>query len=349
MINRRRCVVLALILGVAVVSCEAKEPQNEATSLSVALAPYQDNAMLVNAKHLGLEGKHGVELNLVSMAWEDIVPAIASAGRTVDVGFGSLTEFLTKYEKLNAGAADPVVFVQPLYVYHGGGFIGFDNVLSPLSAEELKDPEKLREVLRLRVGAQKKSFYEMILYTLAERAGVPVESLSVFDISMNDGLLALQSASIDLSAAGLTQMTEARKRGGRLIIATEDTGFADVTGFICRASVLQEKRASIEALVSMWFESVDYVFSDLSRNSGATLSYLQEKAATRYTVEEFRAALSQESLPRSLRELDEQILAPGSRFDFNRLAREISSYLVRTGAIDSAPPVPTPLLSARAG
>ena len=67
--------------------------------LRIAMAPYQDLAMIVNAKSLGLEKKYGTDIELITLGWEDIPPAVASAGRGADIGFGSYIEYLTKYEK----------------------------------------------------------------------------------------------------------------------------------------------------------------------------------------------------------------------------------------------------------
>jgi len=301
--------------------------------------------MLVNAEPLGFTTKYGVRLNLVTMAWEDILPAVASAGKTVDVGFGSLTEYLTKYSKLNEGNPDPILFVQPLYVYNGGGFVALDPKIKPLDATALKDPQAVATFLNYRIGAQKQSIYEMMLFTLAHRANIPISSLKVYDMPLNDGLLALQSGSLDVSAAGLTQVNEAQKRNGRMVLSMEDSGFADVTGFIVRKSTLEAKRAQIENLVRIWFDCVNYVMTDPQNNSKNSLDYLRKNAATQYTYEQYSTALSQEYFPRSLTDLQTELLSSGSKYDFTRLSGEITDYLTVNKIITSRPPVPEPLLS----
>jgi ABC-type nitrate/sulfonate/bicarbonate transport system substrate-binding protein len=346
---------IAIIAIVVVVAFFWKSYTNKTTNgssssgdeLTVAISPYQDIAMLVNAEPLGLTTKYGVRLNLITMAWEDILPAVASAGKTVDVGFGSLTEYLTKYSKLNEGNADPILFVQPLYVYNGGGFVALDPKIKPLDAAALKDPQAVRNFLNYRIGAQKQSIYEMMIFTLAHRVNVPVSSLKVYDMPLNDGLLALQSGSLDVSAAGLTQVNEAEKRNGRMVLSMEDSGFADVTGFIVRKSTLDAKRAQIENLIRIWFDCVNYVMKDPQNNSTNSLAYLRKNAATQYTYEEYSNALSQEYFPRSLADLQTGLLAPGSKYDFVRLSGEITDYLIENKIITSPPPVPTPLLSGR--
>lgn len=116
---------------------------NDNPLLTVAISPYQDLAMLVNADAAGIAKKHNLRVKLVTMAWEDILPAIGSHGKTVDVGFGSFVEYLTKYSKLNEGETDPILFIQPLYVYKGGGFIAMRDDVPVFSSEDLRSTEKL--------------------------------------------------------------------------------------------------------------------------------------------------------------------------------------------------------------
>lgn len=338
-------VVVVILVASAIFLFRRPTPESNTEALTVALSPFQDLAMLVNAEPQGFASKHGVKLNLVTMAWEDIVPAVASAGATVDVGFASLTEYLTKYPALNAGNSDPIVFFQPLYVYNGGGFVALDANVGALDAAGVKNKDQVTEFLARRIGAQKQSLYEMMIYVLASRNGLPAEHLKLFDTPMNDGILALESKSLDVSSAGLTQVNEAKKRGGRLVLSMTDMGFADVTGFICKRSLLEKRRGAIEGLVRAWFESVDFVMADINNNSAASLDYLRGRASTQYTLEQYTAALSQEYLPKSLSELSTNLLEPGSKYEFSRISGEIGAYLVTSKRAETLPPVPVPLVT----
>jgi hypothetical protein len=184
----------------------------------------------------------------------------------------------------------------------------------------------------------------MMIYSIALRAGINPKDLNVFDTPMNDAILALETKSLDLAAAGLPQVAEARKRGGQLAISMEDAGFADITGFICRESTLKEKRPQIEALIRVWFQCVDFVYADLKKNSVHSLNYLLKTAATKYTYDEYAQALSQEYLPRNLEDLRKNVLASGSKYDFSRIGNTINEYLINNGFIKKQSPIPAPLL-----
>jgi hypothetical protein len=213
------------------------------------------------------------------------------------------------------------------------------------TSDDLHSAEKLAGLRRWRFGAQKESLYDMMLYAIAARGGISPSDLKVIDTPMNDGLLAVESKSLDLSAAGLTQVTEIQKQGGRLAISMENAGFADITGFIARKSMIESRRSDLENLIRTWFDCVDYVFTNVKSNSVHSLSYLKSNAATQYTFDEYSAALAQEYLPRSLGELRADVLQPNARYDMTRIGQEINAYLLAHSIIKSPTPIPVPLMT----
>lgn len=315
----------------------------EEVKLKVAISPYQDIAMIVNKDNLKLEEKYMTELDLITMNWEEILPAVSSAGETVDIGFGSLTEYLTKYENINKSTNDPVLFIYPAYIYKGGGFLSFNKNVPIITKENVSNDSIVRQFLSFKIGAQKNSIYEMILFSLANRHNIPFKELKIYDTPMNDGFLASQgnNPSIDITSAGLTQITEGYKYNGRLVLEMENVGFADITGFICKQSTLNEKREQIENFIKMWFECVDYVFQDLDLNSKNSLKYLDEKAATKYTLEQYKTALSQEFFPRNIMEVEKSILSNTGTYSYRNISIDIIEYLYINSIVKNKPPVPS--------
>jgi ABC-type nitrate/sulfonate/bicarbonate transport system substrate-binding protein len=333
---RRGTLVLLSAIS-TLVACRREHPDK----LSVGIAPYQDIAMLVTAPAMGFDTANGVSLELKTMAWEEIPTAVASAAGAVDVGFGSLAEYLAKQDNLNRGASDPVLFIMPLYVYRGGGFISFNRDVPVVDSASVQNPAVARRFLSYRIGAQRNSIYEMILDRLASLAGDSTALRRMRDTPLNEGLLAAEQGSLDISAAGLTQLAEAEKRGGRPVLIMDDLGFADITGLMCRKSVCESKRVQIDALVRAWFQSVDYVMADLDRHSVHSLNYLRQNAATEYTMDQYKSALGQEYLPRTLVEARTSFLQAGGRYDAQRIGTQMADYLVRTGRASKRPTLPS--------
>jgi ABC-type nitrate/sulfonate/bicarbonate transport system substrate-binding protein len=212
--------ITRLTLAVAVATILLLSSCNWSTKdkLTVAISPYQDIAMIVNIENLELEKKYNTEVDLQTMNWEDILPAIASSGKTVDIGFGSLVEYLTKANNINKDTKDPLLFIYPAYIYKGGGFITFIQNIPIINSTNFNDTSIVKSFLQNKIGAQKNSLYEMLLFNLARKNNVPYKDLKIFDTPMNDGLLATQNGSLDISSAGLTQITEALKNNGRVVL-----------------------------------------------------------------------------------------------------------------------------------
>jgi len=340
--------VLALLLpGCANSSSNENQGQNKLAAdapLIVGISPYQDIAQIVNEKNLRLENKYGTKLEFVTMAWDDILPAVASNGRTVDVGFGSLIEWLSKVQNLNGKTDDPVLFIHPAYVFRGGGFISFNKAMPELTRGNINDLATLRKFLSFRFGIQKNNQSEMILYSLARKAGIKPSELHTVDNTINDCLLACEQGSLDASFAGLTQRTEALKRGGRVVLTMDTVGLADVTGFLCKQSTLEKRRKDIESLIKIWYDCSNYVTSDLDHHSDATLAYLKANASTQYTLAEFKRALTQEYFPRTVAESQKEIVSPTGKYSIDRISKEVGQYLVEVG-VTKTPPEPPKIIS----
>lgn len=334
-------IVLALALGLAVWGL--RRGRADQGVLKVAISPYQDIGMVVNLKPLRLEEKYGVKVELNTLAWEDIVPAIASAGSTVDLGYASLIGYLTKQENLNSGGDNDVIFIYPAYVFKGGGFISFKPDIPVLGTSDLGQQDAVGSFFKHRIGAEKNSLFDMLLFKVATGAGIDPRSLRVVDSSLDNSLLAARNGDLDIASAGLTQLTEARRSGGRLVLSMEAASFADITGFVTTKRHLAEKRAQIEAFIRMWFDTVSYVMANPKENSAYTRQYLDQHGATHYSPEEYAAAVANEFFPRSLEEMRSTLLSPGGKFAMRGIVESASQFLVANKIVRQAPVSPQPL------
>lgn len=315
----------------------------QAKSIRVAISPYQDIGMVVNLKPMGLEKKYGVNVDLQTLAWEDIIPAMASHGSTVDLGYASLIGYLTKQANLNNGGDDDVVFIYPAYVFKGGGFISFKPGIQVIDKTTIRDPAVMKVFFAHRLGAEKNSLFDMMLFRVATGAGIDPKSLRVIDSSLDNSLLAARNGDLDIASAGLTQLTEARRTGGRLVLSMETANFADITGFVTTRRRLREKGPEIEAFIRMWFDTVDYVMADPLKNSAYTRAYLDQHGATHYTPEEYAAAVANEFFPRSITEMNATLLSNNGAFSMKGITASASSFLVTNGVVKRAPEPPVPL------
>lgn len=335
--------VVLIIAGILGVFWFQHQATPTSAPLKVAISPYQDIGMVVNLKPMGLEKRYGVNVEFTTLAWEDIVPAIASAGSTVDLGYASLIGYLTKQENLNTGGDDDVLFIYPAYVFKGGGFISFKPEINTLDARALHDREVMQEFFNHRIGAEKNSLFDMMLFKVATGAGIDPASLHIINSGLDNSLLAARNGDLDIASAGLTQLTEARRTNGRLVLSMETADFADITGFVTTRRHLAAHKAQIEAFIHMWFDTVSYVLADPVKNSAYTRDYLNQHGATHYSPEEYAAAVANEFFPRSPEEMSQTLLSPTGRFSMQGIVDSASKFLVANNIVKRPPQAPQPL------
>ncbi len=308
--------------------------------LRVGIAPYQEMALLVNEKDLGLEKKYGTKLEFLTMPWEDLLPAVGSAGQTIDVGFASLPDYLAKTENLNKQGDDPILFLYPAWNFHGGGLISFNPSMPQLTPTTVKDKETVKKFFTYKLGVQTNSCFHMLIWLLAHHVGIKFSDVKPIDTTLNEGFLAALNGGLDATGAGLPQTTEAIKRHGRVVLAMDTLDLTDVGGFICKESVYKARKHDIESLIKIWFDCTNYVLNDLDHHSQAAIAYLRLNASTKYTLNEFKNALSHEYIPTSIAEAEKNIVHGKGKYSISRLTDLCNRYLLDIGAIKSAQPVP---------
>lgn len=328
---------LVLLIMVGLVPPAFGRKMNDIT---LVISPYQDLAMMVNIHPQGFDKKYGTSVKINTIPWQDTLPTLASASGDVDIGFASLAEFLAKEENLNKGSSDPLLFIYPAYVFKGGAFVTFRKDLTPIYRNGQYDESALKHFLNARIGLSKNTLYQMLVYRFAKQVSLPVKELRVVDIPFDEGLLAAEHGDLDVAAVGLTQLTEATKRGGRVLFNMDDIGFADITGFVCKRSTLAKKRRAIENVIRMWFDATAYVMADIDHNSAHSLGYLKRNAATRYTIEEYKKALSQEYFPTSLPQAEADMIRKEGKYNFRTLYEAAADFLEAEHVVSRRPSPP---------
>jgi ABC-type nitrate/sulfonate/bicarbonate transport system substrate-binding protein len=318
-------------------------PSNTETPLRVALAPFQDSALITNEKQFDLEKKYGIKLQFVDVPAEELLSTLASAGQTVDVSYGCLTEYLIKSANLNRRDDDPIIFLYPLFVFRGGGFISFNPEVPEINSRTIHDRALVKKFLGYRIGSPKWTWADIMLFVLAKQVGMRFSDLHSTDIPLADGLLAAENGSLDVMAAGLPQMTECLKRHGRLVFGVDTIGFGEVIGLACKESVYKKRKKEIQAFIRLWIECANRSLSDIDHNCNPELAYLKAHASTQYTVDEFKRALALEYFPKDISEIKRELLSDSGKYSINQSTKTINQYLIDIGAIKIPISAPKPI------
>ncbi len=124
-----------------------------------------------------------------------------SAGNTVEIGYASLTDYLTKSENINKQSDDPVRFIYPLYLVRGTAFVTFNPNVPDLNSQTVTDLLFIKKFLSFRIGAGKASNSQMLLFMLAQKAP---KTLRQCDIRYGAFVMAIL-VSLDISMEGLAK------------------------------------------------------------------------------------------------------------------------------------------------
>ena len=157
---------------------------------------------MVNEKPLGLEQKYGTKVEVLTMPWEDLLPAVASAGPTIDVGFAGMSDYLAQAKNLNSKGDDRVLYLYPSWNFHGGALISFNKNVPELNAQTVKDKELVKKFFSYKIGVQKDSCYHLLLWKLARQNGIDFKNVQVLEATLNDGFLAAENGCLDVAGAG---------------------------------------------------------------------------------------------------------------------------------------------------
>ena len=90
----------------------------------------------------------------------------------------------------------------------------------------------------------------------------------------------------------------------------------------------------------MWCDCAHYVLSDIDHHSDAALAYLNANASTRYTISEFKRALSQEYFPQSIDAEEKDIISDTGKYSIKKISKLCNEYLLDIGAIKAPRPAP---------
>jgi ABC-type nitrate/sulfonate/bicarbonate transport system substrate-binding protein len=178
-------VVAVVLAGAASLFYWSSIPGGRSATIRYGISPFQDTAMPVLGEAYGLYRKNDLNVQLVTVPWEDIVPSLASGGGTVDVAIGSINTFLPRAENIDVVGGGDVVFYEPFYVFKGASLmLRSGSGLLPVSYFLKKYPNDRNKAIKdamdqLRghpIAVPKGTPYEQMLRTLAKQAGMNVDT-----------------------------------------------------------------------------------------------------------------------------------------------------------------------------
>jgi ABC-type nitrate/sulfonate/bicarbonate transport system substrate-binding protein len=329
----------------AALSSGCSKRSENAVTVRYAITPYQDSALPVVAHELGWYREQSLNVELVPVAWGDVMTALS--GGAIDVAIYNFNSFQAPYENVVKGSIKPV-FYCPVFLFKGQAImVQGDRGLQVFGdasgqTEEIRN-QRLVDVVRQlkgkRIAVTEGTELEQIVLAALQKANLSTQDVTLIHASPEDSLAAFLSRNVDAFAAGLTERVEARRRGAIELLTTADVMLPVVDGIITTEAFAGQHKDVLDKLVRTWFRTIKFMDEDLNKNSNHIRAYLAKSASTRYSPEEYAVAWTFDVFPRDAHEANELFNHPASRGYWKTAWDANNKFLLEQGKITS--PVPS--------
>jgi ABC-type nitrate/sulfonate/bicarbonate transport system substrate-binding protein len=345
--TRRTLIACATLVAVALAAFllwPRATPSNELV-IRYGITPYQDSALPVVAQRRGWYAEENLRVELVPLAWDQVMPALRSG--TIDVAIYNFNSFLPAYTNSAEGTQRTPVFYAPLFVFHGqaimvrreAGMRTLDPSADPARPRSPAEVAAVAGQLRgRRIAITRGTELEQIVVAALSAAGLSERDVTIIHASPEDSLAAFIAGDVDAFAAGLTERVEARRRGGVELLTQADVMAPVTDGLVTTNLFAREHPELLDRLVRLWFRTIQYISPNVQQNSAEIRDYLRTSASTRYSPEEYAIAWSFDFFPRTPAEARQVFSSPTSRYHWRRSWDEVGHFLVEHGTIRSVPP-----------
>jgi len=316
-------------------------------AIKYGISPYQDTAIPVLSEKLGLFEQAGLHVQLVNVAWDDILPSLASAGNTVDIAIGSMNTLIPQVENINVKGGGDVIFYAPFYVFKGIGFMARnDSGIQPLSVFLEKYPndrdraikEAMLQLKGRRIGLPQGTADEQMLYSALKTADMTTDDIDLRHVKFADALPAFLAGDLDVMATGVTQRTEAARRGHLLFMDGEQFGFVNIDGLMTTEHFAKAHPKELQKIVDIWFTTANALLDDTDANAQPIIEYLDHTASTHYSLDEYKNAIALQEFPRSRADVAQLINNPAGKYYWKRIWDIMDDYLVSSKQTSGAAP-----------
>jgi len=285
----------------------------ESTKLTLGISPFQDTLLPVIAEKKGWFKEEGLDVEIKTLGWEAIMPAVAA--KQVDVAINNTTGVIS------VAAREPEV----VYWYgwnpftQGAALIaGKDSGLKTVAALEaggMSHEEAVREALTQLKGKK-------IVTTLTSdmgkavndallSVGLSLKDVQIVDLNPDQGLAAFLSGTGDAFLGGIPQRARAEKEGLQVIASGPDLAPPPINGFVTTSSFAEKNQDAMLALLHVMLRTVRHC-NDNTEECGKTITdELNKSTGSNLTVADYTSFWQKiENYAGSATEVQEAILDP---------------------------------------
>ncbi len=262
----------------------------EPLTITLGLSPFQDTLLPIVGTEFGWFEEAGLTIDLVSLEWGAIVPAVASG--QVDIAVNNTTGVVSAAHR------------QPELIYwygwnpftEGAALMGRpesdlrpvdDFVADGMSEDEARDEAILQLEGREIVTTMGTDMGKNVLAAL-DSVGLGQDDVDIRDLDPDSGLAAFLSGTGDAYLGGIPQRTRATADGYTVIASGPQLAPPPINGILTTTSYAEEHEEELLAFLDVIFRIVDHCNDNTSECGEIITTELNSQTGADMTVDDFQ-------------------------------------------------------------
>lgn len=282
-------VSVAMAQDASPASQEATSPPQAVTTIRLGISPFQDTMLPIIAEQKGWFDEAGLDVQLSTLGWDAIMPAVASGA--VDVAINNTTGVVSVATR----APDVVYWYGWNPFTEGSALMGRPDI-GLKTVDELVASGVPYEDARAQAFEQLKG--KTIVTTMAtdmgkqvtaalESVGIDMADVTVVDMNPDQGLAAFLSGTGDVYLGGIPQRTRATSEGMIVVASGPDLAPPPINGFVTTGEFANAHQDAMLALMNVMFRIVRYCNANTDECGQIITDELNTQTGAELTVEGF--------------------------------------------------------------
>jgi ABC-type nitrate/sulfonate/bicarbonate transport system substrate-binding protein len=328
------------ILAASLTGCAGQKGETKETdgliSVKVGISPFQDTYLPVIGEEKGWFEEAGLKVELKSLAWNAITPALISGD--VDLAINNTTGVVSI-----AGADPEIVYAYGWNPFTQGSalMIRANGDLRPVDQweAELGDHSKARtatlEALagRTIVTTLSTDMGKQIVDALAS-VGMSQDDVTLVDMDPDAGLAAFLTGTGDAYLGGVPQRAKALSEGMIIGLSGPDLAAPPINGVLAKRQFVEDNEKALLAFINVMHRIIRYCDAETDACGTSITERLNNETAAGLTLEGFKDYWQKiELYAPDASAAREMILDPQGVSYWKTTWDSDNAYLVDTGAI----------------
>jgi ABC-type nitrate/sulfonate/bicarbonate transport system substrate-binding protein len=345
-----RAVAMAALCATALVAagCGSEErgtsgsgEQKAAKKLTIGVSPFQDTLLPLVAEQKGFFKDDDIEVELKSLGWDAIMPAVASGA--VDIAINNTTGVISTANREPSVVYwygwNPFTEGAALIGRKGGSLKTVDELRKGGASEQDAVRQAIRQLRGKTIVTTLSSDMGKAVNAALETAGMSRDDVKIVDLNPDQGLAAfLAGKTGDAYLGGVPQRAKAVKEGFPIIASGPQLAPPPINGFVTKKEFAETNQDQMLRLMHAMFRTVRYCNANVDDCASIIVGKLNETTGGGLTNADFKAFWQKiENYAGNAAEAEKAILDPQGYAYWKKTWDGDNEYLVEQEKSISAP------------